>query len=172
MNPFTAIFAACAAVFNWLTLRSSPGAVARRDAENLQKTKQDIAREVQAHDKDKVNARMQDLLKCFAVLLVVTCTGCISKPYPVYVPGNEAMYPLDMFTTICLAREKVEAVQAKTDEQKRVKGIALQKMEEAHAATSLLPRDEPSGWFVPDPLMVRIQEKLAERQMLLKQGVK
>ena len=117
-----------AALFRLLANRSEPAAVTRRDREKLDTTKQEIAREVSSHDKDAVNARMQDLLKVFAVLLVITCAGCISKPYPVYVPADQQM--------------------------------------------EFIIRNNQPGWFITDAMMIKIQEKLAERQMLLKQGAK
>jgi hypothetical protein len=117
-----------AALFRWLANRSEPAAVARRDREELEATKQEIAREVKSHDKDAVNARMQDLLKVVAVLMVVTCAGCVSKPYPVYADKSQEMVPMSF--------------------------------------------DGRQGWFVPDALEIEIEKKLAERQMLLKQGAK
>ena len=88
-----ALINAISAVFRWLANRNTPEAIKeRRGAENGA-LRDDVADAVESGDADKINAHLDDLLRCVPLLMIVTVAmtlncSCV-RTRTVYVPDAD-----------------------------------------------------------------------------------
>jgi len=84
---------AVCAVFRWLANRNTPEAIKERRESADEALREDVADAVEAKDEDKVNAHLDNLLRCAPLLLIITVAltlncSCV-RTRTVYIPEED-----------------------------------------------------------------------------------